>query len=796
METTFTRGWDRGSYERADNFPLLEKPHTASSISNDTFLYDSYSSSYFQYKKQIFVKCARGAVANNYPIMLELRYSDGTDYGNVIYLDSNCQATFKDIRFADSSGGTIYPFWVEDKVDGVYARVWVNLTNLDLGTSDSGFFIYYGNPSALWQSSTTGVFSHFTTFDNDMSNSDWISGTTNVAAERIEFLNTNTPYGKDSLDGYNGLLDVSGILIKNTVQTGLPDGDTNFLTVGEIEIYTTENENTISNDTVVGSSNTVYLNNSSLYGVVKAYDGNTSTYYQSNTTGTSEFLRLQYNSSRRNIHTIKLYDRTDSAQFNYRNRYEDIELYDVSGIVRFRKERTSASVDTITLSEMPSTLSLRTTNTSTGVVTVRNPSFIIGNNSVRFRMRDSLRLRTVTKVIVRGNETANTGVLWKKDRTTTTNQHNYTMNTSPFTYGGGSVVSNTITEIGGTPNWSVGEIGCYDRYYRGNVILDYGLVDYLDTNSTPTLSGWLYLQNERGPVLEFDWIAIRNYIPFEPMVVSSSPLYTRNVIEDPPVGNINPTRFYIPINYTVMSSLVDVSSSLSTAHLNTSVLRNILLHSINSGEGASQELSPLDISLPDYTIPVSFTTLLNDIKTVIHKENYESIVDKYKARIFGVSEEENGGNIPIIMNSFIDDLSGIESRNSLVFEGDPSDLATVDDISLNLSGMNNIYSRLQTDGQLSGNTFLATVGYMIGMRMNIDAAGNVSINIVDSSNNPVPGGVLSSSKTASEILTITDYPEGKVSYATDSTGLSDDGSNGLYVDIVLFSCGGDRGIIL
>jgi hypothetical protein len=45
-------------------------------------------------------------------------------------------------------------------------------------------------------------------------------------------------------------------------------------------------------------------------------------------------------------------------------------------------------------------------------------------------------------------------------------------------------------------------------------------------------------------------------------------------------------------------------------------------------------------------------------------------------------------------------------------------------------------------------------------------------------------------------LTITDYPEGKVSYATDSTGLSDDGSNGLYVDIVLFSCGGDRGIIL
>ena len=261
--------------------------------------------------------------------------------------------------------------------------------------------------------------------------------------------------------------------------------------------------------------------------------------------------------------------------------------------------------------------------------------------------------------------------------------------------------------------------------------------------------------------------------------------------------NSNPTRVYIPLNYTTMSSLVDISSGSSTAYIDISKLKDILLYCINSSEGASQELSPWDITLTDYTVPVSFTTLLYDIKTIIREDSYTKILNKYKSRHFGVSDEENGGNIPIMIKSYIDDLSGIERKlDSLVFEGDPSDLATVDDISLNLSGMNNIYSRLQLDEQLSDNTFLATVGYMIGMRMNIDAVGNVSVSLTNSSGNPVPGGVLSSSKTASEILTSNEYPIGKVSYATDSTGLTDDGSNGVDVDIVLFSCGGDRGIIL
>lgn len=261
--------------------------------------------------------------------------------------------------------------------------------------------------------------------------------------------------------------------------------------------------------------------------------------------------------------------------------------------------------------------------------------------------------------------------------------------------------------------------------------------------------------------------------------------------------NSNPTRVYIPVNYTTMSSLVDISSGSSTAYIDISNLKDILLHSINSGEGASQELSPFDISLPDYTVPVSFTTLLNDIKKIIQDDGYESIVDKYKARIFGVSEEETGGNIPTMMRLFTNDLSGIERKlDSLVFEGDPSNLATVEDISINQSGMNNIYNRLQTDGELSGNTFLATPGYMLGIRINIDATGNVSVSLVDSSGTGVPGGVLSSLKTASDILTSNEYPVGKVSYAIDSTGLTDDGSNGVYVDIVLISCGGERGINL
>jgi len=794
METINTRGWQQGSYASIDDFPVLTPSHSVSTAVNGVYLLDGSSNSYYTYKKKIFLKHSKGATANSYPINVELRYRTGVDYGNVIYLNEHCDPTFKDVRFGPEGDETVeYPHWIEDKVDEAYAKVWFNATDIDLGTSDSGIHIYYGNTDVSWNVSGEGVFSHFTDFNTN--NNIWISGTSDVSSTKPLFLNVGSTYGTDT--SYFTLTNVSGFVIRNVAQAqeAIPGSGSlfvNYLAVGEIRAYDTLDTNVIQTETVSGSSLSVYTSNNTLYGSQRAYDNSNSTFYHSNGTGTNEFLRVNFVNNRQTLKSMEVAERGDDSTLTVRSRYETVDVVDSSDNILFRTERRGNNIESINFGDYPSTMLLQTTNTSSGLATATNTSYIIGNHSIRYKTRDCLRSRTVTKVIARGNQSQNKGVGWKKDRVTSTNAEQYSLITSPFTYGGGGTGSNTITEIGGSERWLTRELQCYDRYYRGRGVLEASIVDYLDTGATPTLSGYLYLQNERGPYLEFDWIAVRNYIPFEPIIAGTSIEYEKT-IESPPVGNSNPTRFYIPINYLRMQSIIDVFTPSQTAYMNIPNLKNIIMDTFNSVSGASDELTPEDIELSDYTFPVSLTTLLDDIKTVIHSEIYEDILNKYKADIFDVSEDYTGGNIPVMLKVVKKNLSSIENRNVLLFEGDPSNTLTESEISLDTTGAPNLYSRLNIDGQIVDNAFIAEPGYAIGIVININSSGNINLQYVDNSI-PITGKTLTSEKNSSEILTNDEFPIGKVKYNVDSTGIVLDGNGGLNVNVVLISCGGDRGI--
>lgn len=165
------------------------------------------------------------------------------------------------------------------------------------------------------------------------------------------------------------------------------------------------------------------------------------------------------------------------------------------------------------------------------------------------------------------------------------------------------------------------------------------------------------------------------------------------------------------------------------------------------------------------------------------------------------------------MKSFIKNMTSLENRMNSVFLGDTSDEAISGDISLNLDTQNNLYKRFENDGELSGTEIKAFPGYVISVTIGIDGNANIYLNYSsdEAAEDPSYGAIVlptilrgiyagqtqSFFKYTNEIITEDMYPVGKVSYATDSTGMVLDGGGlGVIVTIGLVSCGGDRGLVL
>ena len=85
---------------------------------------------------------------NYYQMNLNLSYSDIPEV----------QQDFDDIRFVNISDGTSLPYWIEDKVDGSWCSVWVNITSLHAGWNNDTVALYYGNADATSASDIDATF--------------------------------------------------------------------------------------------------------------------------------------------------------------------------------------------------------------------------------------------------------------------------------------------------------------------------------------------------------------------------------------------------------------------------------------------------------------------------------------------------------------------------------------------------------------------------------------------------------------------------------------------------------------
>jgi len=73
-------------------------------------------------------------------------------HGEVCILNEKCRDDFGDIRFTDSDALTELPYWMEEKVDGIYAIFWVKIPSIPASPDVATIYIYYGNPSATTSS--------------------------------------------------------------------------------------------------------------------------------------------------------------------------------------------------------------------------------------------------------------------------------------------------------------------------------------------------------------------------------------------------------------------------------------------------------------------------------------------------------------------------------------------------------------------------------------------------------------------------------------------------------------------
>lgn len=89
-----------------------------------------------------------------YQIKLTAYYGSGADTSTGVYLDSESQTDFEDVRFTDNDGSTLLDHWIYERSNSSYCIFWVEVAD-DLSSDAVIIYIYYGN--ALVGSTSNGV---------------------------------------------------------------------------------------------------------------------------------------------------------------------------------------------------------------------------------------------------------------------------------------------------------------------------------------------------------------------------------------------------------------------------------------------------------------------------------------------------------------------------------------------------------------------------------------------------------------------------------------------------------------
>ena len=134
----------------------------------------------WSYRKSVTLSRSSGAVTN-YQMQLFVGESSGAS-GENVDCGGKGLTTFADLRFTKSDGITLLDYWIEyvtGTTPNKLASVWIEFDSI--GTSDTTFYMYYGNASASTLSSGTNTFITFDDFERG-SNGDAVGGSWTAGA--------------------------------------------------------------------------------------------------------------------------------------------------------------------------------------------------------------------------------------------------------------------------------------------------------------------------------------------------------------------------------------------------------------------------------------------------------------------------------------------------------------------------------------------------------------------------------------------------------------------------------------
>ena len=177
---------DKVLIEIIDNSSVIQ-------VSNETMTkmggdwYSDYSS--WSRRRPVNITEQSGNTLTDYQVALNITY------------DSDMQSDFDDLRFtySNASGEYEIPYWIEDKVDGSWAYVWVKVPEIP-ANDNATIYVYYGNPSATSESNGEEVFDIFDDFNDGTITADLDAKTagSGSVSETNNVLDLNSPSASDS----------------------------------------------------------------------------------------------------------------------------------------------------------------------------------------------------------------------------------------------------------------------------------------------------------------------------------------------------------------------------------------------------------------------------------------------------------------------------------------------------------------------------------------------------------------------------------------------------------------------
>jgi len=158
---------------------IIDNASTVQVNNESMTLVSSFSAVYpdWSYRRAITIAEQSGSTLTDFQVAINVTY------------DSKMQADFDDLRFTwlnETSGEEqVIPYWIEDKVNGSWAYVWVKVPEIP-ASGTATVYMYYGNPSATSESNGTAVFEFFDDFEGtSLDTNKWTAEGTPTVSDSI-----------------------------------------------------------------------------------------------------------------------------------------------------------------------------------------------------------------------------------------------------------------------------------------------------------------------------------------------------------------------------------------------------------------------------------------------------------------------------------------------------------------------------------------------------------------------------------------------------------------------------------